>query len=201
MDMEICFATRNAHKVSEVQALLGSDIRLLSLDDIGCREELPETGDTLEANARQKADFVWQKYGVPCFADDTGLEVAVLQGAPGVYSARFAGEGATDAANVALLLERMAAATDRSARFRTVIVLIWSDAYYYFEGAAPGEILTEGRGTGGFGYDPVFVPEGHTQTFAQMSQADKNAISHRGKAVAALVTFLHELPRPTAPPA
>ncbi len=191
--MEICFATRNAHKVKEVQALLGPDIRLLSLDDIGCQESLPETGDTLEANARQKADFVWQHYGVPCFADDTGLEVAALQGAPGVYSARFAGEGATDAANVALLLERMAATTLRKAQFRTVIVLIWADAYYYFEGQVQGTILHREQGTAGFGYDPVFVPEGHTQTFAEMSQANKNAISHRGKAVAALVAFLRQL--------
>lgn len=188
--MKICFATNNAKKIEEVKAALGPDFEIVSLQDIGCFEELPETGDTLDHNAFQKAHFVKDHYGVDCFADDTGLEVVALGGAPGVYSGRFAGEPRSDTRNIELLLEKMEGETNRKARFRTVIALLLEGKEYTFEGNAEGEILNQKIGTGGFGYDPVFRPLGFEKTFAELSLAEKNEISHRGKAVKALISFL-----------
>lgn len=190
--MKICFATNNIKKIEEVKAALGPDFELVSLQQIGCLEELPETGDTLDHNAFQKARFVKEHYGVDCFADDTGLEVDALNGAPGVYSGRFAGEPRSDERNISLLLEKMEGKTNRDARFRTVIALLWEGEEFSFEGIAKGEILNEKTGQGGFGYDPVFKPEGFDKTFAELALAEKNAISHRGQAVKALVAFLHD---------
>lgn len=191
--MKICFATNNQKKIEEVKAALSPDFEIVSLQQIGCHEELPETGDTLEHNAFQKARYVKEHYGIDCFADDTGLEVAALDGAPGVYSGRFAGEPRSDERNIALLLEKMEGKADRQARFRTVIALIWQGEEFSFEGIAEGEILREKVGQGGFGYDPVFRPSGFDKTFAELTLAEKNAISHRGQAVQALIAFLQSL--------
>jgi XTP/dITP diphosphohydrolase len=188
--MKICFATNNAKKIEEVAAALKGLIEIVSLQEIGCIVELPETGDTLEHNAFEKARYVNQHFGVSCFADDTGLEVAALDGAPGVYSGRFAGEPRSDARNLSLLLEKMQKQTNRSARFRTVIALILDGKEYQFEGIAEGEITTSPSGEGGFGYDPIFQPLGFDHTFAALSLVEKNEISHRGKAVKALLNFL-----------
>ena len=190
LPMTICFATNNTKKIEEVKAALAGKVTILSLQDIGCTEELPETGDTLDDNAFEKARYVHQHFGVDCFADDTGLEVNVLGGAPGVYSGRFAGEPRSDARNLNLLLEKMQGQRNRSARFRTVIALILGGKEYQFDGIAEGEITTSPSGDGGFGYDPVFKPQGYDQTFASLSLAEKNEISHRGKAVQALIHFL-----------
>lgn len=188
--MKICFATNNAKKIEEVAAALKGLIEIVSLQEIGCTVELPETGDTLEHNAFEKARYVNQHFGVSCFADDTGLEVAALNGAPGVYSGRFAGEPRSDARNLSLLLEKMQGQTDRSARFRTVIALILDEKEYQFDGIAEGEITLSPSGEGGFGYDPIFQAQGHVRTFAMLSLEEKNEISHRGKAVKALLNFL-----------
>lgn len=188
--MKICFATNNAKKIEEVKAALDHNFEIVSLQDIGCFEELPETGDTLDYNAFEKARFVKTNYGVDCFADDTGLEVDALDGAPGVYSGRFAGEPRSDERNVELLLEKMKGKTDRKAKFRTVIALILDGSEYTFEGTAAGEIINEKIGSGGFGYDPVFKPSGFDRTFAELTLAEKNEISHRGKAIKALISFL-----------
>jgi XTP/dITP diphosphohydrolase len=188
--MKICFATNNSKKIEEVRAALGPDFEIVSLQEIGCLEELPETGETLEHNAFQKARYVKDNYGVDCFADDTGLEVAALEGAPGVYSGRFAGEPRSDERNLTLLLEKMRNQTDRQARFRTVIALILDGKEQSFEGIAEGEILEEKVGTGGFGYDPVFRPSGFDRTFAELTLEEKNLVSHRGKAVSELISFL-----------
>lgn len=189
--MILCFATNNAHKLDEVRPLLSSRFELKTLADIGCREELPETGDTLAANARQKARYVWEHYGVACFADDTGLEVAALNGAPGVYSARYAGPARDSAANTRKLLAELAGHPDRTARFRTVIAYIDAAGQeHLFDGIVPGRIVEEARGTGGFGYDPVFRPEGYAETFAELPLTVKNRIGHRGRAVAALAEWL-----------
>jgi len=189
--MKICFATNNVKKIEEVKAALGEDFTLVSLAEIGCHEELPETGDTLEHNAFQKARHVYDNYGVSCFADDTGLEVEALDMAPGVYSGRFAGEPRSDDRNVALLLERMEGQENRKARFRTVIALILEGEEHRFDGMAEGEITHERSGNAGFGYDPVFRPNGQEETFAEMKMEDKNRISHRGRAVQKLIEFLH----------
>ena len=173
--------------------MLPPGLRLLSLDDIGCLEDIPETADTLQGNARLKALHVWQHYGYDSFADDTGLEVDALQGAPGVYSARYAGPKADAEANMARLLEEMQGVETRNARFRTVIALSLRGSLHYFEGEVRGEILTAPEGTGGFGYDPIFRPQGCPVSFAQMPPPDKNRISHRGKALARLIAFLHKL--------
>jgi XTP/dITP diphosphohydrolase len=188
--MKICFATNNPKKIEEVKAALGPAFEIVSLEAIGCREELPETGNTLEANAFQKARYVKDHFGVDCFADDTGLEVDALDGAPGVYSGRFAGEPRSDERNISLLLEKMTGEKNRAARFKTVIALILEGKEHTFVGVAEGEILEEKIGTGGFGYDPVFRPKGFEKTFAELSLDEKNAISHRGKAVKALADFL-----------
>ena len=192
--MRLCFATNNDHKLTEVRALLPASIELLSLRDIGCHEELPETQDTLEGNARQKAEYVWEHYGVACFADDTGLEVTALHGAPGVYSARYAGPQRRTEDNVQKLLQELHGAPDRSAAFRTVVALVQpGTGTLEFAGEVRGTITEALRGVDGFGYDPVFQPaEGDGRTFAEMSLAEKNAISHRARAVAGLVRYLHE---------
>ncbi|GGE96447.1 non-canonical purine NTP diphosphatase [Hymenobacter cavernae] len=192
--MRLCFATNNEHKLAEVRPLLPASVELVSLQEIGCHEELPETQETLAGNARQKAEYVWQHYGVPCFADDTGLEVAALDGAPGVYSARYAGPQRSAADNVAKLLQELQGATDRRAQFRTVIALILGDNQYHeFDGAILGSITEEVHGDEGFGYDPVFRPEGHAQTFAEMTLEQKNTMSHRARAVEQLLSFLQKL--------
>jgi XTP/dITP diphosphohydrolase len=190
--MRLCFASNNSHKLDEIRSLLPLSIQLLSLADIGCQEELPETQPTLEGNARQKAQYVFDNYGVACFADDTGLEVAALGGEPGVYSARYAGLERSDAANVAKLLHELATQPDRRASFRTVIALVLADGdVHTFSGAVDGIIATLPIGRGGFGYDPVFVPtEGDGRTFAEMTLAEKNMLSHRARAVEGLAYFL-----------
>lgn len=188
--MKICFATNNAKKIEEVKVALGSDFEIVSLKDIGCNEELPETGDTLDHNAFQKARFVKENYGVDCFADDTGLEVESLNGEPGVYSGRYAGEPRSDERNIELLLKNLEGKENRKARFRTVIALILEGKEYAFEGIASGEIIEEKIGGGGFGYDPIFKPDSYSRTFAELTMAEKNQISHRGKAVKALIEFL-----------
>lgn len=188
--MKICFATNNKKKIEEVMAALGHGFTIVSLEEIGCHEELPETGDTLDHNAFQKARYVFDHYGVDCFADDTGLEVEALDGAPGVYSGRYAGEPRSDERNIEKLLQEMHGITNRKARFRTVIALIQGGKEYAFEGVADGEIIKEKTGSGGFGYDPVFKPTGYDKTFAELSMEEKNQISHRGKAVQALIKFL-----------
>ena len=189
--MKIVFATHNAHKVSEVQAVLGSEYQLVTATEAGITEEIPETQPTIEGNALQKARYVYEHTGLNCFADDTGLEVEALNGAPGVYSARYAGEHVSYADNNVLLLKNLAGCENRKVRFRTVIALIVDGKEYLFEGRVEGTIATEPHGEGGFGYDPLFVPEGSQLTFAEMSSEAKNKISHRGRAVAKLVAFLH----------
>jgi XTP/dITP diphosphohydrolase len=187
--MEIVFATHNQHKTEEVRAILGADYRILNLPELGC-PDIPETADTLKGNALQKAQYVADHYGRNCFADDTGLEVLALDGRPGVYSARYAGEGCSYQDNVLKLLGEMQGVTDRRACFKTVIALILNGKTYFFEGRVDGIILPEQRGTDGFGYDPVFLPDGYDQTFAEMSPATKNSISHRGRAIQQLAAFL-----------
>lgn len=189
----IVFATSNPHKVKEVHQMLGGQFDIKSLTDIGCTEEVPETSPTIEGNALQKARYVYEKYKVNCFSEDTGLEVPALQGEPGVYSARYAGPARDADANMQLLLEKLSEQADRSAHFKTVIALILDGKEYTFEGLCPGLIRTKKSGSGGFGYDPIFEPTGFNCTFAEMSSSDKNAVSHRGKAVKQLVGFLKEL--------
>ncbi|WP_296704809.1 non-canonical purine NTP diphosphatase [Algoriphagus sp.] len=191
--MKICFATNNKNKIREVKAALGKEIEILSLEEIGCKEELPETGDTLEHNAFQKAQYVKEHFNVECFADDTGLEVDALEGEPGVYSGRYAGEPRSDERNIDLLLKKLENSSIRKARFKTVIALLIGDDKYKFEGVAEGEILKERTGTGGFGYDPIFRPTGFSKSFAELSLEKKNEISHRGKAVRALIDFLNQV--------
>ncbi|MCC2546820.1 non-canonical purine NTP diphosphatase [Hymenobacter sp. BT175] len=191
--MRLCFATNNDHKLTEVRALLPAGIELLSLRDIGCTEELPETRDTLEGNARQKAEYVWEHYHTACFADDTGLEVEALNGAPGVYSARYAGPQRSAADNMTRILTELQGQGNRRARFRTVVALILPDGQQHeFEGAVDGRITETAHGAEGFGYDPIFQPAGHDVTFAEMSLAQKNTLSHRARAVAGLVAFLRQ---------
>ncbi len=187
---KLIFATNNAHKLSEVQAVLGDAFTLVTLRECGITEDIPETAATLEGNALQKARYIYEKTGADCFADDTGLEVDALNGAPGVHSARYATDGHDFAANNRLLLKNLEGVENRSAHFRTVIALILGGKEYLFEGRVEGRIATEESGCEGFGYDPLFVPSGEIITFAQMSAEAKNAISHRGRAVAELVKFL-----------
>lgn len=191
MKKKLVFATNNAHKLEEVAAILGEEIELLSLNDIDCHADIPETADTLEGNALLKASFVYKNYGLDCFADDTGLEVEALNGAPGVYSARYAGEGHDSQANMAKLLCELEGKENRKAQFRTAISLILDGKEYLFEGIVKGEIIKEKRGGAGFGYDPVFQPEGYEQTFAELGNEIKNQISHRARAVQQLCEFLH----------
>jgi XTP/dITP diphosphohydrolase len=190
--MTLVFATNNAHKLKEVQEMLPNSIQLVSLKDINCEEDIEETATTLEGNAAIKADFITQKYGMNCFADDTGLEVTALDGKPGVYSARYAGEPSNAENNMTKLLSEMAGVENRNAQFRTVICLNLDGNQYYFEGNCNGTILTKKQGNQGFGYDPIFQPTGFQQSFAEMDSADKNRISHRGLAIEKLVAFLTE---------
>lgn len=187
---EIVFATNNQHKLEEIRRIVGDKFRILSLSDIGCHEDIPETADTLSGNALMKARYVKEHYGYDCFADDTGLMVDALDGAPGVYSARYAGPGHDSAANMALLLKNMDGVSERSARFVTVIALLADGREHLFEGKVEGEILTAPQGSAGFGYDPVFKPNESPVSFACMSPDAKNAISHRGRATALLLDFL-----------
>ena len=190
MKTTLCFATNNAHKLEEIQAILGDSFELISLAETGCTEELPETGNTLEANSLQKAQYLYDHYQVNCFADDSGLEVEALEGEPGVDSAHYAGSQRSHGDNIKLLLKNLTGKTERSAKFRTVITLIKHGKITQFEGSIKGQIISELRGSEGFGYDPVFVPEGYTTTFAEMSLAEKGEISHRAKAFVKLVAFL-----------
>ena len=188
---KLVFATNNAHKLDEIRAILGSKIEILSLNDIDCHADIPETADTLEGNAALKAQYIYKNFGLDCFADDTGLEVEALNGAPGIYSARYAGgEGHDSEANMKKLLAEMEGKENRKARFRTAICLIEDGKEHLFEGIVNGEIIQERRGGSGFGYDPVFVPEGYTETFAEMGNDEKNKISHRARAVAKLCDYL-----------
>lgn len=196
MMREIIMATNNAHKLEEVRQILGSTFRVKGLAEIGCHEDIPETADTLEGNALQKVRYVHEHYGVDCFADDTGLEVSALNGAPGVYTARFGamngyGESHDADANIRCLLDKLQGARDRKACFRTVVALVQDGKEHLFEGIVEGEILQQKAGQGGFGYDPVFAPkEGNGLAFAQMAAEEKNVISHRGRAITKLVEFL-----------
>ncbi|GAB3176557.1 non-canonical purine NTP diphosphatase [Telluribacter humicola] len=190
--MELCFATNNTHKLTEIQALLGDNFRLLTLQDIGYHDDIPETHETIAENSHEKAEYIWQRYQVNNFADDTGLEVYALDREPGVYSARYAGPQRNAEDNIQLLLERLADKPDRQARFVTVITLTLDGQFYQFEGAVEGTIISEKRGTNGFGYDPVFVPEGHDRTFAEMTLEEKGKLSHRARAFAQLAAFLRE---------
>ena len=187
---EIIFATNNAHKLSEAQALLGEEFHLLTPRDCGITEDIPETAATLDGNASQKSHYLHERVGKNCFADDTGLEVEALGGEPGVRSARYATDGHDFAANNRLLLKNMEGIKNRKARFRTVISLILDGEEHLFEGIVEGRIAESEAGCGGFGYDPLFIPEGYDCTFAEMSAEEKNAISHRGRAVQRLVSFL-----------
>jgi len=188
--MQLVFATNNQNKVNEIKSLLGEGIEIVSLKDIGCNEELPETQETLEGNALQKARYVADNYNVNCFADDTGLEVDSLNGAPGVYSARYAGEQCTAEDNMTKILSELEGKENRKAKFRTIVALILNGKEHSFEGKIDGSITRSKSGSDGFGYDPIFQPNGFDITFSEMSMAEKNAISHRGKAVAKLVAFL-----------
>lgn len=188
--MKICFATNNQNKLAEIQQILGKGFDILSLKDIGCFEELPETHETLEENSEEKAAHVYRQYKIPVFADDTGLEVSALFGAPGVYSARYGGPQRSADLNMEKVLRELDGAADRSARFRTVITFIDTEGTYQFEGIVDGEIIYKRKGEGGFGYDPIFIPTGYDQTFGEMPAADKNKISHRMRAAAGLADFL-----------
>lgn len=188
--MKLYFATNNIHKLKEVQEVVGDSFQIESMRSLGINEDIPEDQQTLEGNALQKARFLYDRTGESCFADDTGLEVDALNGAPGVYSARYAGDAKNSLDNMAQLLKNMSGIQNRKARFRTVIALILDGKEYLFEGIVNGTIAEEPRGTAGFGYDPLFVPDGYSTTFAEMDSEAKNAISHRGRAVEKLAAFL-----------
>jgi XTP/dITP diphosphohydrolase len=190
--IELCIATNNQHKIEEIRALLGPFFQLQSLQEVGCFEDLEETQSTIEGNSLQKAQYVFNTYGVPCFADDTGLEVEALNGAPGVLSARYAGEHKNSDDNIDLLLKNLAQSTNRNARFKTIITLVEPEQTTTFEGIVQGTIQPERSGNKGFGYDPVFKPDGYSKTFAELSLEEKNLISHRAIAVKKLINFLLE---------
>ena len=190
MKKKLVVATNNAHKLEVIAVILGDEMELLSLKDINGHADIPETADTLEGNARQKAMYIYENYGMDCFADDTGLEVEALNGAPGVFSARYAGDGHDSEANMQKLLKELEGKENRKAQFRTAICLIMEGKEYLFEGIVKGAIIEEKRGGAGFGYDPIFVPEGYNQTFAELGNDIKNTISHRARAVEKLCKFL-----------
>ena len=187
---QIVFATHNAHKLSEIREIVQGKIEILGLTDIGCRDEIEETGGTLDENALLKARYVKERYGYDCFADDTGLEVDALDGAPGVYSSRYAGPSGNSENNMNKLLLALQGIDNRSAQFRTVIALLINDEEHLFEGVIRGNITHEKRGNNGFGYDPIFIPEGYKQTFAEVDSSIKNSVSHRALAMAKLIEFL-----------
>ena len=189
--MKIVFATNNTHKLEEIRRMLRGSHQIVSLAEIGCHEDIPEEQDTLEGNALQKARYIKQHYGYDCFADDTGLEIDALGGRPGVYSARYAGEAKDSETNMRKVLAEMQGHSDRRARFRTVIALILGNEEHLFEGKVEGEILTARQGSAGFGYDPVFRPDGYDRSFAEMDPDTKNSISHRGEATRKLAAFLN----------
>jgi XTP/dITP diphosphohydrolase len=191
--MKLVFATNNLHKLKEVQEMLSNSIEVLSLKDIGCFEDIEETEITLEGNAKLKADYITEKYGFDCFADDTGLEVEALDGEPGVYSARYAGEHGNAEKNMEKLLIKLQNKSNRKAKFRTIIALNLSNKQYLFEGICDGKILNEKTGVKGFGYDPIFKPSNASCSFAEMNSEEKNIISHRGIAIQELVQFLNSL--------
>lgn len=193
MKRKLVFATNNAHKLEEVKEVVGDNFDILSLKDIGCHEDIEEPGETLEENALIKARYVKEKYGYDCFGDDTGLEADALDGAPGVYSARYAGGDHDAKANMKKLLKELDGVTNRKAQFRSVIVLILDGKEYMFEGKIEGAIITEEKGSAGFGYDPIFQPDGYTETFAQLGMDVKNNISHRALATKALCEFLKKI--------
>ena len=188
--MKLVFATNNINKLSEIRALVSDNIQILSLKDINCSEELPETYPTLQQNALQKARYVFDNYGFNCFSDDTGLEIDALAGEPGVYSARYAGEDSNSAANIQKVLKNLQECEDRGASFRTVIALVIAGKETFFEGECKGDITKTQRGLSGFGYDPIFIPDSFNKTFSQMTKQEKGFISHRGKAVKKLLAFL-----------
>jgi len=190
---KLIFATHNEHKLREIQEILIGFYQVIGLHELGFGEDIPETADTLEGNAAIKAEYVYGKLGIDCFSDDTGLEIEALQGAPGVYSARFAGENCTFADNVNKVLRLLQGVANRKACFRSVICLIMDGERYFFEGKVEGKIIETPKGTDGFGYDPVFIPDGFTETFAEMPLEEKNRISHRGIATQKLIAFLHEI--------
>lgn len=190
--MKLVFATNNKHKLEEVRAILGNRIEILSLNDINCHDDIPETADTLEGNALIKARYIYKKFGVDCFADDTGLEVDALGGEPGVYSARYAGEECNSEANMYKLLQNLTGKNNRDAQFRTVIALIIKGEEKLFNGIVKGTISDEKMGNAGFGYDPIFIPEGFSESFAQMTSDAKNSISHRYRAAEELNNYLKE---------
>ena len=193
MKRKLVFATNNAHKLEEVAAILGDKVELLSLNDIDCHTDIPETAETLEGNALLKSSFIYRNYQLDCFADDTGLEVEALNGEPGVYSARYAGDGHNAEANMLKLLHNMEGIENRKAQFRTVFALIIDGKEHLFKGFIKGEIIKTRRGNSGFGYDPIFVPEGYSQTFAEMGNELKNKISHRAIATNKLCKFLNSI--------
>ena len=188
--MQLVFATNNRHKLEEVEAKLQGEIKLLTLNDIGCYDDIEETGTTFKANASIKSQYIYNKYKLNCFGDDSGLEIDALNGEPGVYSARYAGEHGNHAANIKQVLDKLKDETNRKARFRTVISLIWNGEEYFFNGTVEGTIRPTPSGTDGFGYDPIFEPLGYAITFAEMTMDEKNQISHRAKAMEKLVAFL-----------
>lgn len=188
----IVFATNNAHKLFEIKNILDKNFTIVSLNELGCYDDIPETGDTLEENATQKSHYIYERHNVNCFADDTGLEIEAINGEPGVYSARYAGEGKSFADNMNLVLEKLKGIKNRKASFRTIISLIIDGKEYLFEGKVEGTITEEKYGIQGFGYDPIFLPLGYSKTFAQLSIEEKNKISHRGLAVQKLVYFLNK---------
>lgn len=191
--MKIIFASNNKNKVQEIQNQVPKSIQIVTLDEIGCTEDIAETGKTLEENAIIKANYVTEKYGLPCFADDTGLEIDALNGEPGVYSARYAGEDKNTDKNMDLVLQKLSASTNRKAHFKTVIALNINNEQHLFTGIVEGEIRNKKMGTNGFGYDPIFEPENLGKTFAEMTIEEKNKLSHRGRAVEKLVGFLGKL--------
>ena len=196
--MKIVFATNNPNKLKEIQSLIPKEIEIISLKEIGCNEDIPETGDTLEANAFQKAHYIKDNFNYDCFADDTGLEIDELNGDPGVYSARYAGPERNANANMNKVLNELKGKKNRKAQFRTAIALILKGEEYLFEGKVEGYISKDKQGNEGFGYDPIFIPENDIRSFAQMSMQEKGAISHRGRAVKKLVTYLNNLSKPNS---
>ena len=196
--MKIVFATNNPNKLKEIQTLIPKEIEIISLKEIGCTEDIPETGDTLEANAFQKVHYIKENYNYDCFADDTGLEIHELNGAPGIYSARYAGPEKNADANMTKILNELKGKKNRKAKFRTAIALTLNNEEHLFEGEINGHISDVKQGIEGFGYDPIFIPEYEIRSFAQMSMQEKGAISHRGQAVKKLVAYLNNLSKPTS---